>query len=109
MEYQSPPTQAAGVFPFSQRRGGTEASPVQSQKPRQTLAGLVSTHISDGNSARKAGSEKETTRGNQSFRKLIQFLYFSGLFMYLFVIHGDEYRVTRVSADLTVVIVRCFI
>ena len=25
MEYQSPPTQAAGVFPFSSRRGGTEA------------------------------------------------------------------------------------
>ena len=25
VEYQSPPTQAAGIFPFSQRRGGTEA------------------------------------------------------------------------------------
>ena len=30
MEYQSPPTQAAGIFPFSHRRGGTEAPPVQS-------------------------------------------------------------------------------
>ena len=35
VEYQSPPTQATCVFPFSQRRGGTEASPVRSQKPRQ--------------------------------------------------------------------------
>ena len=73
------------------------------------LAGLVSTHISDGNSARKAGSKKETTRGNQSFQKLIRFLYFSGLFIYLFVIHRDEYRVTWGSADLTLVTIRCFI
>ena len=73
------------------------------------LAGLVSTHISDGNSARKAGSKKETTQGNQSFQKLIRFLYFSGLFIYLFVIHRDEYRVTRGSADLTLVTIRCFI
>ena len=43
------------------------------------------------------------TRGNQSFQKLIRFLYFSGLFIYLFVIHRDEYRVTRGSADLTLV------
>ena len=27
MEYQSPPMQATGVFPFSQRRGGTEGPP----------------------------------------------------------------------------------
>ena len=73
------------------------------------LAGLVSTHISDGNSARKTGSEKEMTRGNQSFQKLIRFLYFSGLFIYLFVIHRDKYRVTRGSADLTLVTIRCFI
>ena len=73
------------------------------------LAGLVSTHISDGNSARKAESEKEMTWGNQSFQKLIRFLYFSGLFMYLFVIHRNEYRVTRGSADMTLVTIRCFI
>ena len=30
MEYQSPPTQAAGVFPFSRRRGSTEPPPPQS-------------------------------------------------------------------------------
>ena len=52
---------------------------------------------------------KETTRRNQSFQKLIRFLYFSGLFIYLFVIHRDEYRVTRGSADLTLVTIRCFI
>ena len=38
-----------------------------------------------------------------------RFLYFSGLFIYLFVIHRDEYRVTRGSADLTLVTIRCFI
>ena len=69
----------------------------------------MSTHISDGNSARKAGSKKEMTRENQSFQKLIQFLYFSRLFIYLFVIHRDEYRVTWGSADLTLVKIRCFI
>ena len=76
---------------------------------RAELAGLVSTHISDGNSARKTGNKKEMTWGNQSFQKLIRFLYFSGLFIYLFVIHRDEYRVTRGSADLTLVTIRCFI
>ena len=30
----------------------------------------------DGDSARETGSKKEMTWGNQSFRKLIQFLYF---------------------------------
>ena len=72
------------------------------------LAGLVSTHISDGNSARKAGARKATW-GNQAFQKLIQFLYFSGLFIYLFVIHRDKFRVMRGSADLTLVTIRCFI
>ena len=85
--------------------------PQASSEAQAELAGLVSTHISDGNSARKAGSEKETTRGNQSFQKLIRFLYFSGLFIYLFVIHRDEYRVMGGggSADLTLVTIRCFI
>uniref|UniRef100_A0AC11EJI0 Matrix metallopeptidase 28 n=1 Tax=Ovis aries TaxID=9940 RepID=A0AC11EJI0_SHEEP len=32
-----------------------------------------------------------------------------GLFIYLFVIHRDEYRVTRGSADLTLITIRCFI
>ena len=38
--------------------------------------------------------EQERTRGNQSFQKLIRFLYFSGLFIYLFVTHRDEYSET---------------
>ena len=69
----------------------------------------MGTLIPDGNLARKTGSEKETTQGNQSFQKLIRFLYFSGLFIYLFVIHRDEYRVTWGSADLTLVTIRGFI
>ena len=73
------------------------------------LAGLVSTHISDGNSARKAESKKKMTWGNQSFQKLIQFLYFFRFAYIPFVVHRDEYRVTRGSADLTLVTIRCFI
>ena len=53
--------------------------------------------------------KKRMTWGNQSFQKLIRFLYFLGLFIYLFVIHRDEYRVTWGSADLTLVTIRCFI
>ena len=94
------------ILPKERRHWGL---PGPISEAQAELAGLVSTHISDGNSARKAGSKKETTRGNQSFQKLIRFLYFSGLFIYLFVIHRDEYRVTRGSADLTLVTIRCFI
>ena len=107
MEYQSPPTQATGVFPFSQRRGGTRPPQSDPRSPgRISRLGEYPTHISDGNSARKAGNKKETIRGNQSFQKLIQFLHFSGLFIYLFVIRRDEYRVTQGSADLTLVTIR---
>ena len=42
-----------------------------------------SIHAPDGNSARKTGSKKEMTWGNQSFRKLIRFLYFWYLLIYL--------------------------
>ena len=83
------------TFPKERRHWGL---PGPISEAQAELAGLVSTHISNGNSARKTGSEKEMTRGNQSFQKLIRFLYFSGLFIYLFVIHRDEYRVTRGSA-----------
>ena len=94
------------ILPKERRHWGL---PGPISETQAELAGLVSTHISDGNSARKTGSEKEMTRGNQSFQKLIRFLYFSGLFIYLFVRHRDEYRVTRGSADLTLVTIRCFI
>ena len=94
------------ILPKERRHWGL---PGPISEAQAELAGLVSTHISDGNSARKTGSEKETTRGNQSFQKLIRFLNFSGLFIHLFVIHRDEYRVTRGSADLTLVTIRYFI
>ena len=38
--------------------------------------------------------KERTTRGNQSFQKLIRFLYFQVAYI-LFVIHRDEYRLTR--------------
>ena len=50
--------------------------------------GLVGTLIPDGNLARKTGSKKETTQGNQSFQKLIRFLYFSGLLIYFMLCIG---------------------
>ena len=93
------------ILPKERRHWGLP-SPIS--ETQAELAGLVSTHISDGNSARKAGSKKETTQGNQSFQKLIRFLYFSGLFIYLFIIHRDEYRVTRGSAVLTFIKISCF-
>ena len=68
------------ILPKERRHWGL---PGPISEAQAELAGLVSTHISDGNSARKMGSKKETTRGNQSFQKLIRFLYFSGLFIYL--------------------------
>ena len=94
------------ILPKERRHWGL---PGPISEAQAELAGLVSTHISDGNSARKTGNKKEMTWGNQSFQKLIRFLYFSGLFIYLFVIHRDEYSVTRGSADLTLVTIRCFI
>ena len=46
------------------------------KKRLNNLATWNSIHAPDGNSARKTGSKKETTWGNQSFWKLIRFLYF---------------------------------
>ena len=59
--------------------------------------------------SRENGERERNDTGESVFPKLIRFLYFSGLFIYLFVIHRDEYRVTRRSADLTLVTIRCFI
>ena len=53
------------------------------KKKLNNLAMWNSIHAPDGNSARKTGSKKETTWGNQSFWKLIPFLYFLGLLIYL--------------------------
>lgn len=41
------------------------------EKKRLTWFTWNSIHAPDGNSARKTGSKKETTWGNQSFQKLI--------------------------------------
>ena len=53
------------------------------KKRLNNLATWNSIHAPDGNSARKTGSKKEMTWGNQSFRKLIRFLYF-GVCLYTF-------------------------
>ena len=59
--------------------------------------------------------EKWRTRkndmGESVFPETDLFSLFSGLLIYyiLFVIHRDEYRVTRGSADLTLVKIMCFI
>ena len=50
------------------------------------LAGLVSTHISDGNSARKMGSEKETTRGISLSRNWSDFFIFQ-VCLYTFLLY----------------------
>ena len=94
------------IFPRERRHWGLPGLILEA--PAKSV-GLVHTLVPEGNLARKMGSEKETTWGNQSFQKLIRFLYFLGLFIYLFVIHRDEYRVMWGSADLTLVTIRCFI
>ena len=73
------------ILPKERRHWGL---PGPTSEAQAELAVLVSTHISDGNSARKAESKKETTRGNQSFQKLIRFLYFSGLLIYFLLYIG---------------------
>ena len=57
-------------------------------KSRGKWVDVASTHAPDGNSPRKMGSKEETTRGNQSFQKLIRFLYFLGLLIYLLLYIG---------------------
>ena len=75
VEYQSPPTQATGVFPFSRRRGGTEASLVQSQKPGK-ISRLGEYPHTQQEFSQKNREQERMTWGNQSFQKLIPFLYF---------------------------------
>ena len=61
------------VLPKERRHWGLPSLILEAQAK---LAGLVSTHAPDGNSARKTENKKETIWGNQSFQKLICFLYF---------------------------------
>ena len=69
------------------------------------LAGLVSTHIPDAISARRG----ENDMGESVFLEIDPISLFFRFVYIPFVIHRDEYRVTWGSADLTLVIIRCFI
>ena len=65
---------------------------------RAKLADLVSTHATDGNLARKTENKKERHGGISLSRNGSISLFFRFAYI-LFVIHRDEYRVTRWSAD----------
>ena len=69
------------------------------------LAGLVSTHVPDGNSARRG----ENDTGKSVFPETDPISLFFRFAYILFVTHRDEYRVMQGSADLTLVKIRCFI
>ena len=58
--------------------------------------------------SQESGEQERNDTGESVFPETDP-ISFSGLFIYLFVIHRDEYRVTRGSADLTLVTIRCFI
>ena len=69
------------------------------------LAGLVSTHVPDGNSARRENNDT----GESVFPETDPISLFFRFVYIPFVIHRDEYRVMRGSADLTLATIRCFI
>ena len=69
------------------------------------LAGLVSTHVPDGNSARRG----ENDTGKSVFPETDPISLFFRFAYILFVTHREEYRVKQGSADLTLVTIRCFI
>ena len=71
------------ILPKERRHWGL---PGPISEAQAELAGLVSTHISDGNSARRAGSEKEMTRGNQSFQNWSDFFIFQ-VCLYTFLLY----------------------
>ena len=53
--------------------------------------------------------QERSDMGESVFPETDPISLFLGLLIYLFVIHSDEYRVTRGSAELTLVTIRCFI
>ena len=69
------------------------------------MVGLVSTHVPDGNSARR----EENDTGESVFPKTDPISLFFRFVYIPFVIHKDEYRVMQGSADLTFVTIRYFI
>ena len=79
--------------------------PWSNLRSQAKLAGLVSTHVPDGNSARRGKNDT----GESVFPETDPISLFFRFAYILFVIHRDEYRVTWGSADLTLVKSRCFI
>ena len=71
------------ILPKERRHWGL---PGPISEAQAELAGLVSTHISDGNSARKMGSEKETTRGISLSRNWSDFFIFQ-VCLYTFLLY----------------------
>ena len=59
--------------------------------------------------SQKNGEEERNDMGESVFPETDPISLFFRFVTYLFVIHRDEYRVTRGSADLTLVTIRCFI
>ena len=77
------------ILPKERRHWGL---PGQILEAQAKLAGLESTHAPDGNSARRG--KKERHRGISLSRNWSIFFIFRFAYI-LFVIHRDEYRVTR--------------
>ena len=59
--------------------------------------------------SQKNGEQERNDTGESVFPETDPISLFFRFAYILFVIHRDEYRVTRVSADLTLVKIRCFI
>ena len=74
---------------------------------KKRLNNLDYIHAPDGNSARKMGARKKRHGGISLSGNWSDFFVFR--FAYIpFVTHRDEYRVTRESAVLTFIKIRCF-
>ena len=69
------------------------------------LIGLVGTHAPDGNSARKA---RKNDTGESVFPETDRISLFFRFVYVPFVIHRDEYRLTRGSADQDLVLL-CYV
>ena len=65
----------------------------------------MSTHVPDGNAARRG----KNNMGESVFPETDPISLFFRFAYILFVIHRDEYRVTQGLADLTLVTIRCFL
>ena len=106
MEYQSPPTQAAGVFPFSSRRGGTEAprSDLRSPGKISRFGGYPCTRWEFGQKNRE---QERSDMGESVFPETDPISLFLGLLIYL-LLYRYESGVTWGSTVLTFIKIRCF-